>query len=332
MSAFKSFTNVIPFRFTQNINFGGPVEFSSQLAEHCAKPLGPQQLSTMGFITPFGVAKQYAELIEYTLAPHRTFYISAQKTERLLPAKVVRQAVDAKIREIEKDQDRKVYSKERNQIKDEIVISMLPRAFQTSSRINALICYPYIFVEATSSKKAEELLSLLREALGSLPVRPVTAKMSPVTMMTDWMKHGTPLPFFKGEAFQSRATSQESSTLSGKNVDLSEDDIRELFETDREVTQLQMSFVSDNGSTDIGSTLFTLTDGLTLKGIQWPDQFSEKLQDDLGEDEDQINVARASLLLISNGLKQLNSELLEALGGEELGQSVSEPAEEEELV
>jgi recombination associated protein RdgC len=325
MSAFKSFTNVIPFRFTQNINFGGPVEFSSQLAEHCAKPLGPQQLSTMGFITPFGVAKQYAELIEYTLAPHRTFYISAQKTERLLPAKVVRQAVDAKIREIEKDQDRKVYSKERNQIKDEIVISMLPRAFQTSSRINALICYPYIFVEATSSKKAEELLSLLREALGSLPVRPVTAKMSPVTMMTDWMKHGTPLPFFKGEAFQSRATSQESSTLSGKNVDLSEDDIRELFETDREVTQLQMSFVSDNGSTDIGSTLFTLTDGLTLKGIQWPDQFSEKLQDDLGEDEDQINVARASLLLISNGLKQLNSELLEAL-------SVSEPAEEEELV
>lgn len=325
MSAFKSFTNVIPFRFTQDVRFGGPMGFSNQLAEHCAKPLAPQQLSTMGFIQPFGIDGQYVEVIR-TLG-YGTFYISAQKTERLLPAKVVRQAVDAKIREIEKDQDRKVYSKERNQIKDEIVISMLPRAFQTSSRINALICYPYIFVEATSSKKAEELLSLLREALGSLPVRPVTAKMSPVTMMTDWLKHGTPMPFFKGEAFQSRATSQESSTLSGKNVDLGEDDIRELIENGREVTQLQMSLVGDDGS-----TVFTLTDGLTLKGIQWPDEFSEKLQDDLGEDEDQINVARASLLLISNGLKQLNSELLEALGGEELGQSVSEPAEEEELV
>lgn len=332
MSAFKSFNNVIPFRFTQEVRHGGPMEFSNQLAERCHRKLGAQELSTMGFIQPLGIDGQYVEMIQGSIGRVSSFYISAQKTERLLPAKVVRQAVDAKIREIEKDQDRKVYSKERNQIKDEIVISMLPRAFQTSSRINALICYPYIFVEATSSKKAEELLSLLREALGSLPVRPVTAKMSPVTMMTDWMKHGTPLPFFKGEAFQSRATSQESSTLSGKNVDLSEDDIRELFETDREVTQLQMSFVSDNGSADIGSTLFTLTDGLTLKGIQWPDQFSEKLQDDLGEDEDQINVARASLLLISNALKQLNSQLLEALGGEELGQSLSEPTEEEELV
>lgn len=327
MSAFKSFTNVIPFRFTQDFSLGGSLEFSNQLVEHCLRPLNPQQLSTMGFVTPFGVDKQYAEKIAAGPNLYRTFYISAQKTERLLPAKVVRQAVDAKIREIEKDQDRKVYSKERNQIKDEIVISMLPRAFQTSSRINALICYPYIFVEATSSKKAEELLSLLREALGSLPVRPVTAKMSPVTMMTDWLKHGTPMPFFKGEAFQSRATSQESSTLSGKNVDLGEDDIRELIENGREVTQLQMSLVGDDGS-----TVFTLTDGLTLKGIQWPDEFHERLQDDLGEDEDQINVARASLLLISNGLKQLNCELLEALGGEELGQSVSEPAEEEELV
>lgn len=328
MSAFKSFTNVIPFRFTQEVRFGGPLEFSNQLGERCHRKLGAQELSTMGFIQPLGIDGQYVEMIQGSIGRVSTFYISAQKTERLLPAKVVRQAVDAKIRQIEKDQDRKVYSKERNQIKDEIVISMLPRAFQTSSRINALICYPYIFVEATSSKKAEELLSLLREALGSLPVRPVTAKMSPVTMMTDWVKHGTPEFFFKGEAFQSRATSQESSTLSGKNVDLSDLDILELFENDREVTQLQMSFVGDDGSTG-----FTLTDGLTLKGIQWPDEFDARLHDDLGEDEDQINVARASLLLISNELKKLNCELLEALGGEELGQGLSdEQAEEEELV
>ena len=328
MSALKSFTNVIPFRFTQDVNFGpGLREFSNQLSERCHRKLGAQELSTMGFIQPFGIDGQYVEVIENKLNLRQTFYISAQKTERLLPAKVVRQAVDAKIREIEKDQDRKVYSKERNQIKDEIVISMLPRAFQTSSRINALICYPYIFVEATSSKKAEELLSLLREALGSLPVRPVTSKMSPVTMMTQWVKHGADSPFYNGEAFQSRASSQESSTLSGKNVDLSDDDILELFESNREVTQLQLIRKDPEGD-----SVFTLTDGLTLKGIQWPDEFHERLQDDLGEDEDQINVARASLLLISNELKQLNSQLLEALGGEELGQSVSEPAEEEELV
>lgn len=332
MSAFKSFTNVIPFRFTSSVSLPNSLEFSDQLRAKAHRKLAAQELSTMGFIEPLGCEDEYVELIAGTPG-RRVQYISAQKTERLLPAKVVRQAFDAKIREIEKDQDRKVYSKERNQIKDEIVISMLPRAFQTSSRINALICYPYIFVEATSSKKAEELLSLLREALGSLPVRPVTSKMSPVTMMTDWLKHGTPMPFLKGEAFQSRATSQESSTLSGKNVDLGEDDIRELIENGREVTQLQMSMVSDNGSTEVGSTVFTLTDGLTLKGIQWPDEFHEKLQDDLGEDEDQINVARASLLLISNELKQLNCELLEALGGEELGQSLSdEQLEEEELV
>lgn len=328
MSAFKSFNNVIPFRFTQEVRFGGPLEFSNQLAERCCRPLAAQELAYMGFIRPLGIEKQYVELIQGSAGRVNSFYISAQKTERLLPAKVVRQAVEAKIREIEKDQDRKVYSKERNQIKDEIVISMLPRAFQTSSRINALICYPYIFVEATSSKKAEELLSLLREALGSLPVRPVTAKMSPVTMMTEWVKHGADAPFYNGEAFQSRATSQESSTLSGKNVDLSDDDILELFESNREVTQLQLIRKDPEGD-----TVFTLTEGLTLKGIQWPEEFTERLNDDLGEDEDQINLARASLLMISNELKALHRELLEALGGEELGQSLSdEKSEEEDLV
>jgi hypothetical protein len=58
----------------------------------------------------------------------------ARKEERILPGSVVRDAVKEKVEEIEAEQMRKVYKKERDQIKDEIIQAFLPRALSAARR------------------------------------------------------------------------------------------------------------------------------------------------------------------------------------------------------
>lgn len=120
------------------------------------------------------------------------FLISARKEERILPASVVNDAVKEKVEEIESAQQRKVYKKERDQIKDDTIQAMLPKAFIRRGVITAAIApkLGLIIVNNASAKRAEDLLSTLREVMGSLPVRPVTVKIAPSATLTDWLKTG----------------------------------------------------------------------------------------------------------------------------------------------
>lgn len=308
----KLFTNFLTYRLSQPLHPSDPEALSEALSQKPARPLGSQELSCMGFIEPMDTEGEYAELIRPGMV-----FISARKSERLLPGKVVRQAVDAKVREIEEDQMRKVYAKEKARIKDEVVQTMLPRAFVTHSRINALLAPPYLFVETSSAKKADELLSLLREAIGTLPVRPVATQVSPIETFTDWVLHGgdtVPHPFALGESFQSRGASEESQTLSGKNVDLSLSDITQLIEAGRRVNQLELQSEDHTGA----MTVFTVNEMLGIRGVQWPEDLMAEIEKELGEEGNHIEVLRATLLLLGNQISHLLARLLHALGGEEI--------------
>lgn len=315
----KLLNNVLTYRFTQPIPLHDLEALSEALQTKAARNPASQELSTMGFIEPLGVDDDYAEPIGA-----KGIFIAARKSERLLPGKVVKQNVEAKVREIEQEQMRKVYAKEKARIKDEIVQAMMPHAFVSHSRLNALICPPYVFVETTSAKKAEDLLSLLRSALGSLPLRPVGTKVSPIVSFTEWVKNpdlSAPAAFSLGESFQSRGASEESSTLSGKNVDLSEDDIVQLIESGRRVNQLELIWKPEGTSFDIP---FTVNEMLGIKGIQWPEELHQQIRDDIGEDESKVTEARATLLLVQDLMVKLLGDLLDALGGEEKPEALAD--------
>ncbi|RCI67150.1 recombination-associated protein RdgC, partial [Pseudomonas aeruginosa] len=70
---------------------------------------------TYGFIPPLGKGED-APLVHESGG----FYlVAARKEERILPGSVVRDALTEKVEEIETAQSRKVYKKERDQLKDE---------------------------------------------------------------------------------------------------------------------------------------------------------------------------------------------------------------------
>jgi len=241
--------------------------------------------------------------------------IAARKEERILPGSVVRDAVKEKVEEIEAEQMRKVYKKERDQIKDEIIQAFLPRAFIRRSSTFAAIApkQGLILVNSASPKRAEDLLSTLREVIGTLPVRPLTVKIAPTATMTEWVKTQKAADdFYVLDECELRDTHEDGGIVRCKRQDLTSEEIQLHLSTGKQVTQLSLAW-QDKLS-------FVLDDKMVVKRLK----FEELLQDQAEEDggEEALGQLDASFTLMMLTFGEFLPALFEALGGEELPQGI----------
>ncbi|AFO51577.1 recombination-associated protein RdgC [Pseudomonas putida] len=304
------FKNLLTYRLTQEVPFE-PEALEAALASKPARPCASQELTTYGFVAPFGKGED-APLVhvsgEYLL-------IAARKEERILPSSVVNDAVKEKVEEIETEQMRKVYKKERDQIKDEIIQAFLPRAFIRRSMIFAAIAprLGVILVNSASAKRAEDLLSTLREVMGSLPVRPATVKIAPVATMTDWVKSQQAAEgFYVLDECELRDTAEDGGIVRCKRQDLTGEEIQLHLSTGKAVTQLALAW-QDKLS-------FILDDKMVIKRLKFEELLQEQAEQDGGDEAAQQFDASFQLMMMT--FAEFLPVLFEALGGEEIPQGV----------
>ena len=304
------FRNLLVYRLTQDIPFDAEALETALLAKP-ARSCASQELSTYGFIAPFGKGPD-APLVH---ASGDFLLIAARKEERILPGSVVRDALKDKVDEIEAEQMRKVYKKERDQLKDEIVQTLLPRAFIRKSATFAAIApkQGLILVDSASAKRAEDLLSTLREAIGSLPVRPLTVKIAPSATLTDWVKVQQAAPDFHVlDECELRDTHEDGGVVRCKRQDLTSDEIQLHMSSGKQVTQLSLAW-QDKLS-------FVLDDKLVVKRLRFEDLLQDQAEQDGGEDD--LGQQDASFTLMMLTLVDFLPALFEALGGEEIPQGI----------
>ncbi len=304
------FKNLLTYRLTQDVPFE-PGALEAALASKPARPCASQELATYGFVAPFGKGED-APLVhvsgDYLL-------IAARKEERILPSSVVNDAVKEKVEEIETEQMRKVYKKERDQIKDEIIQAFLPRAFIRRSMIFAAIAprLGVILVNSASAKRAEDLLSTLREVMGSLPVRPATVKIAPVATMTDWVKSQNAAEgFYVLDECELRDTAEDGGIVRCKRQDLTGEEIQLHLSTGKVVTQLALAW-QDKLS-------FVLDDKMVIKRLKFEELLQEQAEQDGGDEAAQQFDASFQLMMMT--FAEFLPVLFEALGGEEIPQGV----------
>lgn len=306
---FKFFRNALVYRMTQQIDWQG---LQAALESKPHREPASQELTTYGFVAPFDMGEQ-SPLVQ-TVGGQRVYHlIAAKKTERILPGSVVRDALKQKVDEIEKSQCRKVYRKEKDQLKDEIVQTFLPRSFLKHKVTFALLLDDMIIIDASSARQAEDLLSTLREALGSLPVRPLAVKLAPSATFTDWMKrqqasNGLHLL----DECELRDTHEDGGIVKCKRQDLGSDEVQKHLAAGKLVTKLSLAY-SDKLS-------FLLDDKLAIKRIRFEDLLQEQAEQDGGEDA--AGVAVASLAIMAGTFAEFVPALVEALGGEEIPQGI----------
>ncbi|SFM15631.1 recombination-associated protein RdgC [Halopseudomonas yangmingensis] len=303
------FKNLLIYRFSQPLPFNES-ELLTALEKHPARPCASQETQTLGWTTPFG--KHSENLLQVA----QSFWLVAMRSdERILPSSVVREALNEKVEEIEQRDARKVYRKERDTLKDEVMLDLLPRAFTRSRTTLALLApqHGWIAVDTSSHKRAEELLNLMRESTGSLPVRPINVKIAPMACMTDWVRtQQAPEGLVIADECELRDTGEDGGTVKCKRQDLGSDEIQQHLDAGKQVSQLALHW-RDKLS-------LVLDDKLGLRRLKFEELLQEQADEQGGED--MAGQLDATLLIMAETLAELIPSLGTALGGEEIPQGI----------
>ncbi len=232
------FRNLRIYRFTRDLDLDA-AGLAGALSAHAFTRCAPQAFFSIGWAPPLGDTA--ADLVH---AADAGIMICLAREERLLPASVVNDALREKIEQIRQAEDREIRRRERLNLKDEITAELLPRAFTRTIHTRAYIDTRrgWLVIDAASLKKAEELITALRSALGSLPVVPLRSRCRPSVLMTDWLKHGFPSGITPGNECELLEPGDEGGIVRCKHVDLNSDEIAVHVEAGKFLSRLAINW------------------------------------------------------------------------------------------
>lgn len=297
------FKNITAFRLPADWSWADHVsEYNGfeGLSEHPLREPGPLELETRGFVSPW---RSGGQLSAHTTGAGGAFLVRLGQMSRLLPASVLRDAIDARVAEHELKTGRKPGKRLRNDMREAALGELLPRAFIQRRVVDAvwLPRHRLLIVDATSDTTAEAVVSALREALGSFPARPLAAEASATLLMSEWLISNTlPEGFEFGDAAELKDPSDKTTVVRARHHDLSAEEVREHARCGKQVTQLGL---------DYGRIGFVLDAKLKLRGLSFADSALEDLDDKAAEGADADQMFEAELFLQAEELTRLFSAL-----------------------
>ena len=297
------FKNMMVYRLNRDIPLSAD-EMEKQLGALSFSPCGSQDMAKTGWVSPLGQRSD-----AFTHENNGQILICARKEEKILPSPVIKQALEAKIEKLEAEQSRKLKKTEKDSLKDEVLHSLLPRAFSRFSQTYLWIdtVNNLIMVDCASAKKAEDTLALLRKSLGSLPVVPLTLENPIELTLTEWVRSGDlPAGFALMDEAELKAILEDGGVIRCKKQDLVSDEIANHIEAGKVVTKLALDWQEH--------IQFVLADDGSVKRLKFADTLREQ-NDDIDREDFALRFD-ADFMLMTSELAALTSNLVEALGGE----------------
>jgi recombination associated protein RdgC len=276
---------------------------------------GASQEKSVGWIPPRGEA--YGPLVE---SVGGQWIVKLMIESKAVPGNVVRRKADERIAEIEAATGRKPGKKEKRDLMDDVLLSLLPQAFARQSTVIVWMDLENrrLVLNAGSQGKADEVMSALMNVLAGLSVSLIQTVTSPQAAMTQWLLAPTedewPADLTVERETVLKSTGEDAASVRFTRHHLANDDVRKHVMEGKLPTQLALSWD--------GRVAFVLTETLQLKKVQYLDGVMDESGTDKNEDRFDADVALSTGLL-----GPLIDSLIEALGGEmELGAVAVDPA------
>jgi recombination associated protein RdgC len=280
-------------------------ELEQSLAANRYRPCGSLEVAVQGWHPPLGGDSE-----QLCFTADGCFLVCQRREEKILPASVVNDALADKVQQIEAEEARDLGRREKKQLKDEVYHDLLPRAFTRSSLTFAYVdvAKNWILVDAASPKKAEDLVSLLRKSLTSLPVRPLTVKQAPAEVMTRWLEgDNPPNDFVIADQCELRDPDQEGGIVHCRRQDLAGDEIQAHLKAGKRAVQLAVEWEERIN--------LLLTDQPTARRLRFADELIEEAAETGGDDS--AAIFDADFTLMSMELRKFIDRMIEVFGGVE---------------
>ncbi len=226
--------------------------------------------------------------------------------EKVLPSATVRDLVNGKVAEIKEAEARNVWWEEKQQLKEQIVDDLLPRALTQSRRTEAIFDTErgYLLVNEASDKRAEQMLIKLREALGGLKVAMPYTRESPSSLMTEWLLQGHAEGDFElGYNVLLQGVGDVVPKVKISKKDLTTAEVIKHAQNGMQVVELELEWREQIS--------FTLTQNFALKRIQ----FLDVLQEEAEQGDDTASLMFSSQIIMTTALGGMLDELANLLGG-----------------
>ena len=259
-----------------------------RLSEHRFRPCGPLQTASLGWHPPLG---EQTRALSH--ASNGCIALCARRQERLLPAVVVVEALDKRVAELEKREARTVGRRERRQLREEVMLDMLPRAFTRSRQLHAYLdpVAGWMVVDAAGEKGAEELVELLRDTLGSFRVRLPRPGNPPTALMTRWVASGElPDGLELGDACELRDPRDERTLVRCRGQDLGGEEIATHLRAGKGVIKLALHWQEQ--------LEFLLQEDLVLRRLRFADALLDAaLEPDIEDEATRFDAEFAIMVL-----------------------------------
>ena len=182
----------------------------------------------------------------------------------------------------------------------------MPRALTRSSR-----CYAYIdrrngwlLVDSSSPARAEELLTQLRNDLGTLSVQPLQTKSQAVLIMTNWLQSGElPANFALGQQCELRDSQESSNIVRVRGQELCSDEVLQHLTVGKQVAKIELLWHE--------AIECILGDDLIIRRLR----FTDALREQMDNQDDERAAFDQEFAVMAMELSKFLDGLWPALGG-----------------
>ncbi|GAA6136912.1 recombination-associated protein RdgC [Arenicella sp. 4NH20-0111] len=245
-----------------------PEALNEALAKFEFTPCGSVEAEKYGWTSPLG-----RDGSEFVHAANGYIMVCAKRQEKILPASIIKEVLDEKVSEISDREGRSVGRAEKQNLKEEIIFSLMPKAFVKSSYDFAYIDpeNQLIVVNTSSAKRAEALISALREALGSLKAIPLTPLASPRDVLTGWLTgNEIPQDIVVGEECE-LSSLDEGRSIKFKHQDLWIEEVNRHIDSGLQVAKLAITWKD--------SIECIIDDEFCIKRVKYSSDITEQADD-----------------------------------------------------
>jgi recombination associated protein RdgC len=301
------FKQVQLFQLTVPIQ-SSPSALAERLEALAFRPCLPTMPSSVGFVSPLD--EEEAPLAR---GINGCIMICLQIEEKILPGTVVSLALKEKVKQIELAEARKIRQKEKLSFKDEVIHTLLPRAFSKFTRIYAYLDtrHGWLILNSTGPAKTELFISMIKKSLGDV-IEPMDI-IKPSVLLTPWLKNQDyPSVFSVEKSCVLQDPNQQNRMIRCQQQDLFAESIQSLVKEGCDVIQLALCWHDKLN--------FIISDDLVLRSIRLAD-------DDLVDFKDEIETKQqkfdADFVMMTEIFSGLFTDLLALfLKGAEMNQKV----------
>ena len=226
--------------------------------------------------------------------------------KKILPAAVVNQFSQSRIETMEQHQGHKAGKKQIRDIKEAVLIELMPRAF-----VQRHVTYAWInlsdgmlIIDSANLKRAEAVIELLIKTMIDIRLAPLTTNISPSAVMTRWLSGDEPPAVFTIDRdCELQGMDNEKTTVRYTHHVLDPDETIRHIKAGKKVTRLAMTWAN--------KISFVLHDNLQIRRIAPLDIIKES-----ADATDTADLFDGDFALMTGELSQFLPDLIHALGGE----------------